>query len=149
MKIATRLMTAMAAATLGAVVISVIATTTLSQQKTQQALTDSVNAQFTAVARGREQALGLYLNSQRDLLLSLAANRLTQEALYGMERPFGSYRYEVTNPGDETLRSDLTSWYQQKYQPYAKQQNAEFQPDVSQWLKKSHTETLLLVLLLS
>ena len=144
MKIATRLMTAMAAATLGAVVISVIATTTLSQQKTQQALTDSVNAQFTAVARGREQALGLYLNSQRDLLLSLAANRLTQEALYGMERPFGSYRYEVTNPGDETLRSDLTNWYQQKYQPYAKQQNAEFQPDVSQWLKKSHTETLLL-----
>ena len=67
MKIAIRLMTAMAAATLGAVVISVVSTTLLSQQKTQQALTDSVNAQFTAVARGREQALDLSLSSQRDL----------------------------------------------------------------------------------
>ncbi len=137
-------MTVMATATICAVLLAVIATASLSQHKAQQALNDSVSAQFTAVARGREQALDLYLNAQRDLLLSLAANRLTQEALYAMERPFGSYRYEVSNPGDETLKQELLHWYQQKYLPVANKLNPDFVPDVPQWLAKSRTETLLL-----
>jgi methyl-accepting chemotaxis protein len=50
----------------------------------------------------------------------------------------------VSNPGDAQLRTELTRWYQQKYQPYAKTQNNTFAPDVSSWLAKSKTETLLL-----
>ena len=73
-----------AAATLGAVVISVIATTTLSQQKTQQALTDSVNAQFTAVARGREQALGFALDGRGEP--AKARNQATSASGVGAAR---------------------------------------------------------------
>lgn len=137
-------MSVMAAATVSAVLLAVLTTAALSQHQAQQALTASVSEQFTAVARGREQALGLYLNAQRDLLLSLAANRLTQEALYALERPFSSYRYEVSNPGDDSLKTDLKAWYQQKYLPLSSQINQAFAPDINKWLNQSRTETLLL-----
>lgn len=119
MKIAQKLMLSMAIAMLLGVVTSVLVTAYLAQSKAQQALLSAVEQQFTAVAKGREQALTLFINGQRDLLLSLANNRTTQDALYAMERPFSSYRYEVTNPGDEALRAGMLQWYQQKYQPYA------------------------------
>jgi methyl-accepting chemotaxis protein len=144
MKIAQKLMLSMAIAMLLGVVTSVLVTAYLAQSKAQQALLSAVEQQFTAVAKGREQALTLFINGQRDLLLSLANNRTTQDALYAMERPFSSYRYEVTNPGDEALRAGMLQWYQQKYQPYASSINPTLKVPAVQWVKSASLETLLL-----
>jgi methyl-accepting chemotaxis protein len=144
MKIARKLMFTMAAATLTAVITGVSLISALSYSHSKDALSLSVEQQFTAVAKGREQALQLYLQSLQDLLLSLANNRMTQEALYAMERPFGSYRYEVSNPGEAELRNQLQQWYQQQYQPYAKKIDPAYSVDSSSWLAKANLETLLL-----
>ncbi len=144
MKIARKLMFTMAAATLTAVITGVSLISTLSYSHSKDALSQSVEQQFTAVAKGREQALQLYVQSLQDLLLSLANNRLTQDALYAMERPFSSYRYEVENPGEAELRSQLQRWYQQQYQPYARSIDPAYNHDTSGWLAKAGLETLLL-----
>ncbi len=144
MKIARKLMFTMAAATLTAVITGVSLISTLSYSHSKAALSQSAEQQFTAVAKGREQALQLYLQSLQDLLLSLANNRLTQDALYAMERPFGSYRYEVANPGEAQLRTELNQWYQQQYQPFARSLDPAYSVDSSQWLSKASLETLLL-----
>lgn len=144
MKIARKLMFTMAAATLTAVITGVSLISTLSYSHSKDALSQSVEQQFTAVAKGREQALQLYLQSLQDLLLSLANNRLTQDALYAMERPFDSYRYEVANPGEAELRTQLQQWYQQQYQPYARSIDPAYNHDTSSWLAKANLETLLL-----
>ncbi len=144
MKIAQKLMLTMAAAMVFGVVIAVATTAYLSQDKAQQALLSAVKQQFTAVAKGREQALTLFIDSQRDLLLSLADNRTTQDALYAMDRPFSSYRYEVDNPGEDSLRAGMLQWYQQQYQAYQQQINPSLALSTEQWLKTASIETLLL-----
>jgi methyl-accepting chemotaxis protein len=144
MKIAQKLMLTMAAAMLLGVITAVSVTAYLAQSKAQQALLSAVEQQFTAVAKGREQALTLFINSQRDLLLSLAKNRTTQDALYAMERPFSSYRYEVANPGEDALKAGMRQWYQQKYQPYATSINPSLQLPFDKWLNSANQETLLL-----
>jgi methyl-accepting chemotaxis protein len=144
MKIAQKLMLTMAAAMLLGVVSAVSVTAYLAQDKAQQALLTAVEHQFTAVAKGREQALTLFINSQRDLLLSLAKNRTTQDALYAMERPFSSYRYEVANPGEQALKAGMLQWYQQKYQSYANSINPTLQLPFDKWLNSASQETLLL-----
>jgi methyl-accepting chemotaxis protein len=77
-------------------------------------------------------------------LLSLAKNRTTQDALYAMERPFSSYRYEVANPGEEALKTGMLQWYQQKYLPFAHSIHPGLQLPFEQWLKNASQETLLL-----
>jgi len=144
MKIAQKLMLTMAAAMLLGVITAVSVTAYLAQNKAQQALLSAVEQQFTAVAKGREQALTLFINSQRDLILSLAKNRTTQDALYAMERPFSSYRYEVANPGEQVLKSGMLQWYQQKYQSYANNINPSLQLPFDKWLNSASQETLLL-----
>jgi methyl-accepting chemotaxis protein len=144
MKIAQKLMLTMAAAMLLGVITAVSVTAYLAQNKAQQALLSAVEQQFTAVAKGREQALTLFINSQRDLLLSLAKNRTTQDALYAMERPFSSYRYEVANPGEQALKDGMLQWYQQKYQPFANSINPALQLPFDKWLNSASQETLLL-----
>jgi len=63
MKIARKLMFTMAAATLTAVITGVSLISTLSYSHSKAALSQSAEQQFTAVAKGREQALQLYLQS--------------------------------------------------------------------------------------
>ena len=144
MKIAQKLMLTTAAAMLFGVITAVSLTAYLAQDKAHHALLSAVEQQFTAVAKGREQALTLFVNSQRDLLLSLAKNRTTQDALYAMERPFSSYRYEVTNPGEQALKASMLQWYQQTYQSYAKGINPSLQLPFEKWLNSASQETLLL-----
>lgn len=144
MKIAQKLMISTATAMLLGVISAVSLTAYLAQHKSQQALLSAVEQQFTAVAKGREQAVSLFINSQRDLLLSLANNRTTQDALYAMERPFSSYRYEVSNPGENALRTGMADWYQQKYQAYANSFYPDLKLPFEQWIEKASQETLLL-----
>lgn len=144
MKIAQKLMLTTAAAMVVGVISAVALTAYMSQDRAQQALLSAVEQQFTAVAKGREQAVTLFINSQRDLLLSLANNRTTQDALYAMERPFTSYRYEVENPGEIALQAGMSEWYQQQYQPYAQSLYPDLKLPFEQWLKSAKQETLLL-----
>ena len=142
MKIAHRLMWLVGGLTLGAMSLAVGVSSLLARQQAEQALSDSIEQRFLAVASGRQQALEQYLNQQLDLLQSLAHNRLTQDAVQGFSNPFKSYRYEVENPGEASLKSSVLTWYQQQYLPLAQAQGA--QPDVAQWLAGASLETLLL-----
>jgi len=144
MKIAQKLMLTMATAMVLGVIAAASVTTYLAQNKAGSALLSAVGQQFTAVAKGREQALTLFLNNQLDLLLSLSNNRTTQDALYAMERPFSSYRYEVANPGEQALKDGMQQWYQQRYQPLVNQINPHLQLPYRQWLDRASQETLLL-----
>src|SRR5690554_805448 len=117
MKISTRLMLGSSLLTILAVVVSSGITGWLALDRSTDAVGRSVEQQFMAVAAGRQGSVSSLLQSHHDLLLSLANNRMTQEAIYGFVRPFVSYRYEVTPPKLDALRSAMADWYQQHYQP--------------------------------
>lgn len=142
MKIAQRLMWVMGGTTIGAMVLAVAISSSIAGKNAETVLSDSIEQRFLAVATGRRQALSQYMEQQRELLQSLAYNRMTQEALQALKNPYQSYRYEVENPGIEALRTEVGQWYQQRYLPYASSVNAK--PDVSKWLDKASLETLLL-----
>jgi methyl-accepting chemotaxis protein len=132
----------MGGTTMGAMLLAVAISSTMAGRASKEALSSSIDQRFTAVATGRRQALAQYMEQQRDMLQSLAYNRMTQEALQALKNPYQSYRYEVENPGIDALRSEVGQWYQEKYLPLAGQQGAK--PDVAQWLSKASLETLLL-----
>jgi methyl-accepting chemotaxis protein len=142
MKIAQRLMWVMGGTTIGAMVLAVAISSSIAGNNAQTALSDSIEQRFLAVATGRRQALTQYMDQQRDLLQSLAYNRMTQEALQALKNPYQSYRYEVENPGIDALRAEVGQWYQQRYLPLASGFAAR--PAVSAWLEKASLETLLL-----
>lgn len=142
MKIAQRLMWVMGGTTIGAMVLAVAISSSIAGKKAETALSDSIEQRFLAVATGRRQALTQYMDQQRDLLQSLASNRMTQEAVQALKNPYQSYRYEVENPGVDALRAEVGQWYQQRYLPLATGFGAK--PAVSAWLEKASLETLLL-----
>lgn len=142
MKIAQRLMWVMGGTTISAMLLAVGISSSMSGRSAEAALSSSIDQRFLAVATGRRQALAQYMDQQRDMLQSLAHNRMTQEALQALRNPYQSYRYEVENPGLDALRAEVTQWYQQQYLPLAAQQQAK--PDVTSWLSKASLETLLL-----
>jgi len=119
MKIAQRLMWVMGGTTIGAMVLAVAISSSIAGKKAETALSDSIEQRFLAVATGRRQALTQYMDQQRDLLQSLASNRMTQEAVQALKNPYQSYRYEVENPGVDALRAEVGQWYQQRYLPLA------------------------------
>lgn len=142
MRIAQRLMWVMGGTTIGAVVLAVGISSLIAGKNAEKALSDSIEQRFLAVATGRRQALTQYMDQQRDLLQSLAYNRMTQEALQALKNPYQSYRYEVENPGIDALRAEVGQWYQQRYLPLATSYGAR--PDVAKWLEKASLESLLL-----
>lgn len=142
MKIAQRLMWVMGGTTIGAMVLAVGISSSIAGKNAEAALSDSIGQRFLAVATGRRQALTQYMDQQRDLLQSLAYNRMTQEALQALKNPYQSYRYEVENPGIDALRTEVGQWYQQRYVPLASGFGAK--PAVATWLEKASLETLLL-----
>ncbi|WP_348731953.1 methyl-accepting chemotaxis protein [Rheinheimera texasensis] len=142
MKIAQRLMWVMGGTTIGAMVLAVAISSSIAGKNAETALSDSIEQRFLAVATGRRQALTQYMDQQRDLLQSMASNRMTQEALQALKNPYQSYRYEVENPGIDALRTEVGQWYQQRYLPLASESGAK--PAVAKWLEKASLETLLL-----
>jgi methyl-accepting chemotaxis protein len=142
MKIAQRLMWVMGGTTISAMLLAVGISSSMAGRASEAALSSSIDQRFLAVATGRRQALAQYMDQQRDMLQSLAHNRMTQEALQALRNPYQSYRYEVENPGLDALKTEVSQWYQQQYLPLAAQQGAT--PDVTGWLNKASLETLLL-----
>lgn len=142
MKIAQKLMWVMGGTTIGAMLLAVGISSVLAGKSAEQALSRSIDQRFLAVATGRRQALSQYMDQQRDMLQSLANNRLTQESVQALKNPYQSYRYEVENPGLDALRAEMAQWYQQKYLPLASRNQS--MPDITPWLEKASLETLLL-----
>ncbi len=142
MKIAQRLMWVMGGTTISAILLAVGISSTLAGKSAKEALSTSIDQQFLAVATGRRQTLSQYLDQQRDMLQSLANNRMTQEAIQALKNPYQSYRYEVEAPAAAELKAEVQQWYQQQYLAYAAQFNAK--PAIAQWLEKASYETLLL-----
>lgn len=140
MKIAERLMWTLGTVTLTGLAAAVAFGGLSAYWQSKQVLEHSIAQQFQAVALGRQQALTQYLGQHTDMLQSLANGRMAQEALQALKNPYQSYRYEVNNPGEAALKSQLAKWYQQHY--VAKGGSAA--PPVTQWLAQSSLETLLL-----
>lgn len=141
MKIAKKLLFAIGGAALAASLVAVGVTSAVALYQSKESLQQSIDQQFNAVATGRAQALAQYLQNQHDTMVALAGNRLTVEALQAFKNPYQSYRYEVANPGDAELKSQLQQWLKQSWlpsQPYADA------AAVSRWAEQSSTETLLL-----
>ncbi len=137
--------------TLGAGVLTVLAVMLSAGTSGLFALKDSSDAvyqsteqQFQALAESRHTMLQTLLDSQQQLLHVLAENRLTQEALYSFKNPFVSYRYEVSAPDLPSLKQQIADWYNSHYKPYFQQQTKGLNANTALWLEKSDYETLLL-----
>lgn len=144
MKIAKKLMLGASLLTVIAVAMSAGFTGWLALKQSQTTVEHSVRQQFQAVAAGRESSLQQRMQSDGDLLLSLANSRMTQEAVYGFVRPYVSYRYEVETPSLEQLRQNMLQWYQQEYQPLHDRKTQGEQASYESWVQSMGLETLLL-----
>lgn len=144
MNIAKKLMLGASLLTVVAVTISAGFTGWLALKQSQDTVEHSVRQQFQAVAAGRQSSLQQRMQSDGDLLLSLANSRMTQEAVYGFVRPYVSYRYEVMTPSLDELRQNMMQWYQQQYQPLYRQRTQNEQAPLEAWLPAMKLETLLL-----
>src|SRR5690554_339831 len=144
MKISTRLMLGSSLLTILAVILSSGITGWLALDRGTDAVEQSVEQQFMAVAAGRQSSVSSQLQSHHDLLLSIANNRMTQEAIHGFSRPFASYRYEITPPTLEQLQQTITDWYQRHYQPLYQQLTHGGVPPVAEWVTAIRLEGLLL-----
>lgn len=144
MKISTRLMLGSSLLTILAVVLSSGITGWLALDRGSNAVERSVEQQFMAVAAGRQSNVTSQLESHHDLLLSIANNRMTQEAIHGFSRPFASYRYEISPPPLEDLQQTMIDWYQQHYQPLYQQLTHGESAPVADWVAAIRLEGLLL-----
>lgn len=141
MKIAKKLLLSIGGAALGASLVAVTVTSIVAQYQAKESLQQSISQRFDALSSGRAQALTQYIGQQHDAMLALAGNRMTSEALQALKNPFASYRYEVSNPGDDQLRQAMTQWLTGSWlpaQPFADKQL------ISTWVNDSAVETLLL-----
>ncbi|WP_186435263.1 methyl-accepting chemotaxis protein [Rheinheimera sediminis] len=130
--------------TVMAVILSASASGLLALKDSSDAVHQSAEQQFQALAASRHTMLMTQLESQQQLLNALAHNRLTQEAIYSFKNPFVSYRYEVSAPKMDELKQQMGDWYAAKYQAYYQDQTQGLSAPATLWLEKSKFETLLL-----
>ena len=144
MKISTRIMLGATVLTGLAVLMSSGATGWFAVRDSSSAVETSIEQQFQAVATGLSNSVEYQFAGYRDLLQSQANGRMTQEAVYGFVRPFVSYRYEVTAPDLQTLRSTMQQWYQSTYQPFYSRRSHGLQAPAQQWVEQMSLEGLLI-----
>jgi methyl-accepting chemotaxis protein len=144
MNIARKLTLGAGVLTVMAVILSASTSGLLALKDSSDAVQQSAEQQFQALAASRHTMLLTQLDSQQQLLNALAHNRLTQEAIYSFKNPFVSYRYEVSAPNLDGLKQQMADWYNTKYQPYFQAQTQGLSVNTSAWLEKSKFETLLL-----
>lgn len=144
MNIARKLTIGAGVLTIIAVILSASTSGLLALQDSSDAVYQSAEQQFQALAASRHTMLQTQLNSQQQLLNVLAHNRLTQEAIYSFKNPFVSYRYEVSAPNLDSLKQQMNAWYSTKYQPYYQTQTQGLSINTKDWLEKAKFETLLL-----
>ncbi|EGM77748.1 methyl-accepting chemotaxis protein [Rheinheimera sp. A13L] len=144
MNIARKLTLGAGVLTVMAVILSASTSGLLALKDSSDAVQQSAEQQFQALAASRHTMLLTQLDGQQQLLNALANNRLTQEAIYSFKNPFVSYRYEVSAPNLDGLKQQMADWYNTKYQPYFQAQTQGLSVNTSAWLEKSKFETLLL-----
>jgi methyl-accepting chemotaxis protein len=144
MNIARKLTLGAGLLTVMAVILSASTSGLLALKDSSDAVHQSSEQQFQALATSRHTMLLTQIDSQRQLLNVLAHNRLTQEAIYSFKNPFVSYRYEVQAPGLDSLKQQMSDWYSSKYQPYFEAQTQGLKANTKVWLDKAKFETLLL-----
>jgi methyl-accepting chemotaxis protein len=144
MNIAARLMIGAVALTAIVVVLAAGTTGWIAISDSSAAIETAIEQQFQAVAIGRENTLHAQFDSYKDLLLSLAHNRMTQEAGYGLVRAFSTYHYEVAAGSADELRSQLSQWYQSDYAPLYQQQTHGLAAPVDDWLASLSMDALLI-----
>ncbi|WP_233080855.1 methyl-accepting chemotaxis protein [Rheinheimera soli] len=144
MNIARKLTLGAGVLTVMAVILSASTSGLLALKDSSDAVHQSAEQQFQALAASRHTMLHTQLDSQQQLLNALAHNRLTQEAIYSFKNPFVSYRYEVSAPNLDGLKQQMGDWYNTKYQPYFQAQTQGLSVNTNEWLEKSKFETLLL-----
>lgn len=144
MNIARKLTVGAGVLTIMAVILSASTSGLLALKDSSDAVHQSAEQQFQALAASRHTMLQTQLDSQQQLLNVLAHNRLTQEAIYSFKNPFVSYRYEVSAPDLNSLKQQMGDWYTKHYQPYVRTQAGGLSVNTSQWLEKSKFESLLL-----
>lgn len=144
MNIARKLTLGAGVLTVMAVILSASTSGLLALKDSSDAVHQSAEQQFQALAASRHTMLSTQLDSQQQLLNALAHNRLTQEAIYSFKNPFVSYRYEVSAPNLDSLKQQMSDWYSSQYQPYFQAQTQGLAASTSTWLEKSKFETLLL-----
>ncbi len=144
MNIAARLM--LGAVTLTAIVVILAAGTTgwIAISDSSDAFETAIEQQFQAVAIGRENAVRAQFDSYKDLLQSLAHNRLAQEAGYGLVRSYNTYHYEVAAPSVEEARASLLEWYKNDYAKVYQQQTRGLSAPLDDWLTGLSLDALLI-----
>ncbi len=144
MKISTRLMLGAIGLTVFAVLGSAGSIGMLALNDSSKAIEANLEKQFHAVAVGRQTAINSSFAQYQDLLSSLARGRMTQEALYGLIRPFGSYRYEVGIMDKNALSDELQAWYQNQFAPHYRAQSGGIDAPVTNWLSDMSIEAKLI-----
>lgn len=144
MNIAARLMLGAIALTAIAVVLAAGTTGWIAISDSSDAFETAIEQQFQAVAIGRENAVRAQFDSYKDLLQSLAHNRMTQEAGYGLVRAYNTYHYEVVAPPIEEARANLLEWYKNDYAKAYQQQTRGLSAPVDDWLAGLSLDALLI-----
>jgi methyl-accepting chemotaxis protein len=144
MSIATRLMLGASLLTIITVLVTSGITGWQILGRSTEVVEHSVEQQFQAIAAGRRSSIRTYLDSHRDLLLSTANTRMTQEAIYALVRPFGSYRYEVSAPPVGVLQESMRNWYAEHYQPLYAERTHGGKAPYADWVTRTSYEGLLL-----
>ncbi|MCP8899854.1 methyl-accepting chemotaxis protein [Gilvimarinus xylanilyticus] len=144
MKISTRTMLGAISLTVFTVLASAGSIGILTLKDSGKAIEANLEKQFHAIAVGRQTAIDNSFAQYQDLLSSLARGRMTQEALYGLIRPFGSYRYEVGIMDKNALSDELQAWYQNQFAPHYREQSGGIDAPVEQWLGSMSIEAKLI-----
>ncbi len=144
MNIAARLMLGAVAMTAIMVILAAGTTGWIAISDSSDAFETAIEQQFQAVAIGRENAVRAQFDSYKDLLQSLAHNRITQEAGYGLVRAYNTYHYEVVAPPIEEARATLMAWYKNDYAKVYQQQTQGLIAPVDDWLAGLSLDALLI-----
>lgn len=144
MNIAARLMLGAVALTAIVVVLAAGTTGWIAISDSSDAFETAIEQQFQAVAIGRENAVRAQFDSYKDLLQSLAHNRMTQEAGYGLVRAYNTYHYEVAAPSIDEARASLLEWYNADYAKVYQQQTHGLNAPVDDWLAGLSLDALLI-----
>ncbi len=144
MNIAARLMLGAVALTAIVVVLAAGTTGWIAISDSSDAFETAIEQQFQAVAIGRENAVRAQFDSYKDLLQSLAHNRMTQEAGYGLVRAYNTYHYEVAAPSIDEARASLLEWYKNDYAKAYQAQTHGLSAPIEDWLAGLSLDALLI-----
>ncbi|MDX1490146.1 MAG: methyl-accepting chemotaxis protein [Pseudohongiellaceae bacterium] len=144
MKLSTRLSIAVGTLTAVCVVFASGVTAWLAQHDSSEALSASLDERFQSLVSSRKANLERLMQSDVQLMHTLANSRLTKDAAWGFRNPFSSFRYEVASVSTQTLQEELKQWYASAYLEQYLLNSGGREAPVDDWIESMTHETLLL-----